>query len=132
MNSMPPAWLAYIALVPTSNIPQPQAQARPRLGRALATANAIHEIFTIVSRMKISTGSAGEYRRCAYRLISDESGWTSGSLVPQWRRGRIGIRGRRSCRAQSDVIGVGRLEHLRQERRATGQCEGARGRPRPV
>src|SRR5260221_3141969 len=60
MNSMPPAWLAYMELVPTSKMPQPQAQARPRFGTALAMANATHEIFTIVSRMKISAGSAAQ------------------------------------------------------------------------
>jgi hypothetical protein len=38
---------------------RPQAQARLKRGIMPAEASAIHEIFTIVSRMKISSGSAG-------------------------------------------------------------------------
>jgi hypothetical protein len=47
-------------------MPQPQAQARPRLGTMLVIASATHEIFMINSRMKFSNGSVGlAEQRCA-------------------------------------------------------------------
>jgi len=42
---MPPEWLGNMELVPTSNTPQPQAQAQLTPGAAHASASADHHLY---------------------------------------------------------------------------------------
>ena len=75
--------------------------------------------------MKISTGSAVEAGRCAQRLISDESGWTSRGEIARRRFRRQGKHDGRPHLLQTDVERQDRRRRRQHQRRGARQCKGA-------
>jgi len=74
----------------------------------------------------VQAALVNEYRRCTQRLISDESGRTSGSQMAQGRLRGQRNDGRRAHRLEVDVEGLGQDRRRRYQRRGAGQSKCAR------
>src|SRR5882724_8266148 len=91
-NTMPPEWLGNMELVPTSNTPQPQAQAQLTPGAASASATAGHHLLyvnMIVSRLPLTPNTRQDalMRRTTFARLSTRHN-SQLSLGEGWRAAR--------------------------------------------